>query len=58
LTERKLRLSLLARVNQRTADQVGNAMIAALQELSNRVHTLTAENGKELADHERIVHAL
>jgi transposase, IS30 family len=58
LTERKSRLNLLAKVEQRTADQVGNAMIAVLQEVADRVHTLTADNGKEFADHERIAHAL
>jgi transposase, IS30 family len=58
LTERKSRLNLLAKVDQRTADQVGNAMIAVLQEVADRVHTLTADNGKEFADHERIAHAL
>lgn len=54
LTERKSRFSLLAKVNQRTADQVGDAVIELLQPLADRLHTLTADNGKEFADHERI----
>lgn len=58
LTERKSRLSLLTKVDHRTADQVGEAMIAVLQEVADRVHTLTADNGKEFADHERIAQAL
>ena len=58
LTERKSRLSLLAKVNQRTADQVGEAVIELLQPVADRLHTLTADNGKEFADHERIAHAL
>jgi IS30 family transposase len=58
LTERKSRLSLLAKVNQRTADQVGDAVIELLQPVADRLHTLTADNGKEFADHERIAHAL
>jgi len=58
LTERKSRLSLLAKVNQRTADQVGEAVIELLQPVADRLHTLTADNGKEFADHERIAHVL
>jgi len=58
LTERKSRFSLLAKVNQRTADKVGDAVIELLQNVVDRVHTLTADNGKEFADHERIAHAL
>jgi IS30 family transposase len=58
LTERKSRFSLLAKVNQRTADKVGDAVIELLQNVVDRVHTLTADNGKEFAYHERIAHAL
>ncbi len=58
LTERKSRFSLLAKVNQRTADKVGDAVIELLQNVVDRVHTLTADNGKEFADHERIAHTL
>jgi IS30 family transposase len=58
LTERKSRFSLLAKVDQRTADQVGDTVIKLLQPVADRLHTLTADNGKEFADHERIAHAL
>ena len=58
LTERKSRFSLLAKVDQRTADQVGDTVIEMLQPVEDRLHTLTADNGKEFADHERIAHAL
>jgi IS30 family transposase len=54
LTERKSRFCLMAKVNQRTAGQVGDAVIELLQPLAERLHTLTADNGKEFADHERI----
>jgi len=54
LTERKSRFSLLAKVEQRTAEQVGDAMIGLLQPVADRLHTLTADNGKEFAEHERI----
>jgi len=45
---------LLTKVDQRTADQVGDAVIELLQPLADRLHILTADNGKEFADIERI----
>ena len=58
LTERKSRFSLLAKVDQRTATKVGDAVIELLQDVTDCVHTLTADNGKEFADHERIARSL
>jgi IS30 family transposase len=58
LTERRSRFGLLAKVDQRTADQVGDAVIELLQPISDRLHTLTADNGKEFAEHERIAQDL
>jgi IS30 family transposase len=54
LTERKSRFTLLRKVDQRTADQVGDAVIEVLQPVKHRLYTLTADNGKEFAEHERI----
>jgi IS30 family transposase len=58
LTERKSRFALLRKVDQRTADQVGDAVIELLQPVMDRLHTLTADNGKEFAEHERITQEL
>ena len=58
LTERKSRFSLLAKVQQRTAEQVREAMVGLLQPVADRLHTITADNGKEFADHERIADQL
>jgi IS30 family transposase len=54
LTERKSRLVLLRKVDRRTADLVSEAVIELLQPISERLHTITADNGKEFAEHERI----
>ena len=54
LTERKSRLVLLRKVERRTAALVGDAVIDLLQPLSERLHTITGDNGKEFAEHERI----
>ena len=58
LIERKSRFALLSKVEQRTADQVSNAMIDLLLPVSDRLHTVTADNGKEFAEHERVAHEL
>ena len=54
LTERKSRLVLLRIVERRTADLVSEAVIDLLQPISEGLHTITGDNGKEFAEHERI----
>jgi len=58
LIERKSRFALLSKVEQRTADQVSKAMIDLLLPVSDHLHTITADNGKEFAEHERVAHEL
>lgn len=58
LTERKSRFSLLRKVKRRKANLVSAAVIDLLQPVADRLHTITADNGKEFADHERIAHEL
>ena len=58
LIERRSRFSLLSKVEQRTADQVSQALIDLLLPVSDHLHTLTADNGKEFAEHERVAHEL
>ncbi len=54
LTERKSRLVLLRKVDRRTADLVSDAVISLLQPFAKHLHTITGDNGKEFAEHERI----
>jgi IS30 family transposase len=54
LTERRSRLHLIRRVSQRTAEAVSRAIIGTLAPIQHLVHTLTADNGKEFAEHEII----
>jgi IS30 family transposase len=58
LTERKSRLALLRKVKRKTAQAVANAVIELLKPLPIRTQTITADNGKEFADHERIARDL
>ncbi len=58
LTERKSRLALIAKVPSKEAEGVKQAVLKLLAPLSNQVHTLTSDNGKEFAQHEAIAEAL
>jgi transposase, IS30 family len=58
LTERKSRLSLIAKVTRRCADTVATAIMILLKPLGLPLHTLTSDNGKEFAHHATIAQAL
>jgi IS30 family transposase len=58
LNERKSRYSLIAHVPCKTAQAVSDAMISLLTPFTACVHTLTTDNGKEFAQHERIAKEL
>lgn len=58
LTERKSRLSLLAKVTRRCADAVATSVMALLKPLTLPLHTLTSDNGREFAHHTTITKAL
>jgi IS30 family transposase len=58
LTERKSRLALLRKVERTTAQAVADAVIDLMKSLPVRTHTITADNGKEFGDHQRIAHEL
>jgi transposase, IS30 family len=53
INERTSRYSLIAHVPFKTAEMVSQAMIAMLAPFSMCVHTLTTDNGREFAQHER-----
>ena len=58
LTERKSRLALLRKVERKTAQAVADAVIELMQSLPIRAYTITADNGREFAEHERIAKEL
>lgn len=58
LTERKSRLTLLKKVNDRTAKTVAQAMIDLLQPFAAQTLTITCDNGKEFTEHREIAKAL
>ena len=58
LVDRALRYTLLRRPGSRTAAAVGAAMTGLPGPHRGAVHTITADNGKEFADHARVSAAL
>src|SRR6266508_928125 len=58
LTERKSRFTLLGKVSQRTAQAVRQQTVQLLLPISDKVHTLTSDHGKEFACHQQIAQAL
>ena len=58
LTERKSRFTLLGKVPQRTAQAVRKQTVRLLLPVSDKVHTLTSDHGKEFAAHQQIAQAL
>lgn len=58
LAERKSRLSLIYKVERRTKEEVASAVTKLLVPLKDHVHTLTSDNGKEFAEHERLAKQL
>ena len=58
IIERKSRLVLLHKVEQRTAGAVEDAITHLLEPWARDVHTITADNGKEFARHKQIANKL
>ena len=58
LNERKSRYTLIGKVARKTAQAVSDTMISLLTPFSDFVHTLTTDNGKEFAQHERIADSI
>ena len=58
LNERISRYTLIAHVPAKTTQAVSDAMISLLTPFANAVHTLTTDNGKEFAQHQRFAEQL
>jgi len=58
LVERKSRLTLIAKVIRKTAENVSDSIVSLLSTLKPWVHTLTSDNGREFARHTYIAKKL
>jgi len=54
MVERVSKLTKLAKVSYKTAENVEKALIEQLSPVREFIHTLTADNGKEFANHQRV----
>ena len=58
ITERKSKLTLIRKVQRKTAKLVSQAIIDLLEPIKEIVHTITTDNGKEFTNHSDISKAL
>jgi IS30 family transposase len=54
IVERKSKFTLIGKLQEKSAEIAANAAIDLLKPFANKVLTITADNGKEFADHKRI----
>ena len=54
IVERKSKMTLIRKVERKTSEEVSKAIIRLLKPYKNKVHTITSDNGKEFAGHEKI----
>jgi IS30 family transposase len=54
IVDRKTKLTRLALLQRSTADKTANAIVQLLDPIKSYTHTLTADNGKEFANHEKV----
>ena len=58
IVERKSKITLIRKVDNKSAEIVSNAIIEELKPYKNVVYTITFDNGKEFAYHEKISNKL
>ena len=58
ITERRTRLTLVAKVKRKSAALVSRSIRRLLEPIASKVFTLTSDNGKEFAKHQEIAAAL
>ena len=58
VVDRRTKITFLKLLSRGTAQNVCEAMVAALQYFKEHVHTITSDNGKEFAQHQEIAQQL
>jgi IS30 family transposase len=54
MVERTSKLTMLAQIPYKTAEKVEQALLERLKPVKDFVHTMTADNGKEFANHQKV----
>jgi len=58
LVDRKSLYTVIVKLNGKNATELADKTIKALESISNKIHTITYDNGLEFAEHERMAKAL
>ncbi len=58
IVDRKTKLTILSLLPNNTAEAVRQALVSALKPLKGTLHTITSDNGKEFAQHQKVAHEL
>ena len=58
LVDRKSLYTVIVKLNGKNATELADKTIKALEPISNKIHTITYDNGLEFAEHERMAKAL
>jgi IS30 family transposase len=58
MVDRASKLTMLVKTSGKTAQEVTHALLSRLSPIKEFVHTLTADNGKEFANHQQVSEAL
>lgn len=58
VVDRKSKFTLIQKVSSKKAIEVKEALIAMMRPFKDKIHTITADNGKEFSKHEAIAEAL
>ena len=58
MADRKSLYTVIVKLNSKNATELADKTIKALKTLSNKIYTITYDNGLEFAEHERMAKAL
>jgi len=58
IVDRKSKFTLIRKCKDKTASTIAACLCKALKPYKDRLHTLTSDNGKEFADHEKVASQL
>jgi len=56
--ERKTKFTCIRKVSKKSAQEVSKALVKMLLPFKEQIHTITVDNGKEFAQHQKIANAL
>ena len=58
VVDRKSKFTLIQKVSSKKSEEVKEALVSMMQSVKDKIHTITADNGKEFTKHEAVAKAL